>query len=653
MLFSSQRHDVDIDISMAMASDAFPSRTAPRSGVKCTQRSSITDEHEPHAQLPPPQSPSFGCSSNGSKKDHSMRRRRTTRTMVGNKHKGAGKWTSTSSFSMHVYALLLVLFLLYDLMLLVSLLEKTQTDPNNHKLQQEYLAFEPFQPGVVSLSRLRGGADGTSEQHQRPSKGQSESESRIAKDSKVPESIDIDEHYLNLNDVNMKQYNGANTLDTTTSSSVVHIFHTRFMQHQPALLELGKARLLLFELFCLPTMVHQTSQNFVWIIRTDPALHVVLRQQLIHLVQPFDNIMLVANLDNPFGNFRNWNSNMNINDANETQAAEFQPDHVWSGSIHLFQHQHHKAQDHVLIETRLDADDGLHVEFVQSVQEQALRLGVGVKQPPATETDTDVNASHGHDFPEKKKDKAKHMSIPPQSLMFFCTAEHYEWHYDGGDADADGSDDAAAYPHPSGRLLSRLEDYCITPGLSIARSPTFHKVFKHIDHTLIAMAVEECRQDIDISISGDGEHENENRHQDTNCISWNRHLIPGAIRSRTPTSAGMKYVGIGVDLNSTRDNSKSNSTSNSTSNSNSTTNSTLLMKEEQLPNVIKTEETAAQKWHQLEEHTFVRQSDASITKTYLMDHMKEIALDNLKGQCTFDHSCKKTAMQRLLRLAQG
>jgi hypothetical protein len=49
--------------------------------------------------------------------------------------------------------------------------------------------------------------------------------------------------------------------------NVVHVIQTRIMQYQPDLLHLGKARLGLFEAFCLRTMVMQSSQQFLWIIR--------------------------------------------------------------------------------------------------------------------------------------------------------------------------------------------------------------------------------------------------------------------------------------------------------------------------------------------------------------------------------------------------
>lgn len=75
-----------------------------------------------------------------------------------------------------------------------------------------------------------------------------------------------------------------------------HIIKTRFMQHQPRLLELGKARLELFKTFCLPSMLHQTTQNFFWIIYTDPELHPDLLKEMKKLLKPYPHFYLLPAL---------------------------------------------------------------------------------------------------------------------------------------------------------------------------------------------------------------------------------------------------------------------------------------------------------------------------------------------------------------------
>ena len=58
---------------------------------------------------------------------------------------------------------------------------------------------------------------------------------------------------------------------TMGKGNILHVVTTQFQQLQPNLLELGRARLRLFETFCLPTMIRQnaTDVDFSWFVMTD------------------------------------------------------------------------------------------------------------------------------------------------------------------------------------------------------------------------------------------------------------------------------------------------------------------------------------------------------------------------------------------------
>lgn len=77
---------------------------------------------------------------------------------------------------------------------------------------------------------------------------------------------------------------------------VLHLVVTRFQQYQPALLSLGRARLQLFNTFCYPSMKQQTTQNFVWLILTDPSLHSWLRTQMESTLAGHPNYFLLPRL---------------------------------------------------------------------------------------------------------------------------------------------------------------------------------------------------------------------------------------------------------------------------------------------------------------------------------------------------------------------
>jgi hypothetical protein len=72
------------------------------------------------------------------------------------------------------------------------------------------------------------------------------------------------------------------------------------MQDQGSLVALARARLELFKTFCLPTLKHQTSQRFLWIIRTDPNLNATVRDETVALLKDYPNFYLVASNKSPF-----------------------------------------------------------------------------------------------------------------------------------------------------------------------------------------------------------------------------------------------------------------------------------------------------------------------------------------------------------------
>ena len=89
-------------------------------------------------------------------------------------------------------------------------------------------------------------------------------------------------------------------LKTTTTTGyeinpeLVHVVETRFMQEQYSLLELGLARLALFESFCLPSMLTQSNGNFLWILRADPKLHPLIVKRMQELLKGKPNFILMG-----------------------------------------------------------------------------------------------------------------------------------------------------------------------------------------------------------------------------------------------------------------------------------------------------------------------------------------------------------------------
>jgi hypothetical protein len=321
------------------------------------------------------------------------------------------------------------------------------------------------------------------------------------------------------------------------------------MQEQPHLVDLGMGRLEIFKTFCLPTLVGQSSQDFVWIIRTDPMLNDTVKKPLVELLEPYPNFILVASNSNPEG-FR-------------SEIVDISPETVWSGSYELIQEYHQAAQSRVLLESRLDADDGVHYEFVEYMQTAAPLPRVG-------------------------------------EWRIWCALSHLEWH-----ADSPFHSDETDF----GFLVGIKHSGCVTPGLTMAYGVGVSREdLPRGTHQYLHKILPACNKEKTL----------------TNCLERFA-LNPGAIRARTPTSAGMAH----------------------------------LVQEHSHKKMYKhaTSQSAFQYkiWEAAEPLYRLDRKQVIQTKKYLKQHLAAIAADNLKGQCTKGHSCKQDAkiiLQQILHLAK-
>jgi hypothetical protein len=241
------------------------------------------------------------------------------------------------------------------------------------------------------------------------------------------------------------------------------------MQDQPHLIDLGLARLELLKEFPLVSLRQQTSQDFVWVIRTDPNLNETLKENLINTLESHDRHLLVASNDNP---------NIQTDDLLNLDTGS-----IWSGNYHEFTNYLSlaKSSGSVVLESRLDADDALHKDFVKTVQESA-------------------NA---------------YFTSTEAFWKIWCASCHVEWQY------------RAMWETESpeiGAILSIKDSECISTGLTIGyhRDLNAHRI-PHMKHDKLANFVPSCKK------------------QKKECLDF-VNLIPTALRARTPTSAGMLNI---------------------------------------------------------------------------------------------------------------
>ena len=157
---------------------------------------------------------------------------------------------------------------------------------------------------------------------------------------------------------------------------------------------------------------------------------------------------------------------------------------------------------------------------------------------------------------------------------------------------------------PYGYLNGVVNVHCVTPGLTVGyNTATRFSDIPESSHHLLHLVIRTC-----------GENQNLTHFvsNETECIKWMEELMPSAIRERTPTSAGM--AGLST------------------------------------PHRNFSEGLLNRMWDKLYIMMRIRKDDAIQARRYLLCHLKEIAEENLMGQCTDGHSCKQRSQHQLRRL---
>jgi hypothetical protein len=188
--------------------------------------------------------------------------------------------------------------------------------------------------------------------------------------------------------------------------------------------------------------------------------------------------LLIASNDNPPSQYHDLTTTSHANYPNDQM--------IWSGNWKDAQEYLQGNNSGRILETRLDADDGLHALFVETIQQDALS---------------------SFDFAKS-------------TWRIWCAGRHVEWQYQT----AWNEDNQ----YGSGSLVTLHFLGCITAGLTTGYSRTSDKktlTYPTTKHQSLYGSVPHCHHD----------------HHQSNCLSF-LHLTPLALRARTPTSAGMLNI---------------------------------------------------------------------------------------------------------------
>ena len=343
---------------------------------------------------------------------------------------------------------------------------------------------------------------------------------------------------------------------------VFHIIKTRFMQYQPRLVELGKARLELFKTFCLPSMLHQTTQNFFWLIYTDPDLDEYLLEEMKKLLKPYPHFYLVPSLIDKRAQ------------GGKDILRKLKPEDFHIGDTDMLFANLKYVHWLAVLESRFDADDALNIHFVEEIQRRGYDVFV--------------------------KDKGG------REWMFWCINQAVEWHWVG-------PGNPKSLQTYGALVFSRSysdDNFCHTPGLTVgvARGSFTRTVAKAPHHLLYQMLEEE---DTNCGSTYHG----------TDCVDFVTDFDQCALRSRTPTSASMANV-------------------------NSLGFKTIKQAVEQ----------SVERWTSIISNFALLPENTKNTNIYLMENMRPILEDALRGQCTEGHSCRdeaRGALEELIKMYTG
>jgi hypothetical protein len=396
-----------------------------------------------------------------------------------------------------------------------------------------------------------------------------------------------------------------------TEWPLIHIVNTRFMQEQATLTTLGMARLHLFWTFCFPTMIGQSTQQFLWIIKTDPLLctddNPVFRQ-LVETVQPYPNIYIVAS-----------NNNFLISPQLQgcwrdgAEGRDLMQSKIYTGNLTKLYQAIALREERPILETRLDADDGLHHLYLAYMQYVALQRFV---KPAPAPSSTDQQAQDGKDAATAKihRDDDSAAADTPSSTtkwLYWCTRRHLEWR----SSSPPTTNESSSKDYSAIGLLNPVEHskLCITPGITVGYnvgvkaedvpSEAHDLLYKRLVNSTACYDHPPPKEDVD----------------DPNkplCLDLVDDLLFSAVRSRTWTSAGMLNVQY-PDHN-----------------------------RHHYSSIVKTSEKF---WQLLEDRFHMNRTLAQTTQDFLHQHKAQIAYENLLGQCTSHHSCKQQAKEELER----
>lgn len=450
--------------------------------------------------------------------------------------------------------------------------------------------------------------------------------------------------------------NQSNNSSSTNNNShpwswpIIHIVNTRFMQGQGTLTSLARSRLKLLEVVTLPSLMKQSifdyatladvykdtiwedeimqlnatqmseERNvdpiFLWIIKVDPNLDKIILDELRLVLEPVKHFTIVVGSNTNYGigtkpgGWRGGEAGRDVLNAYDTGRVFFplRDDHSDDACHNMLRRAHDAREDRVVLETRLDADDALNIDYFWTLQYEALWKLI----PDIYNYDDDAQVDNQSISGDGDDDDA----IQTARWLYWCPNTHVQWNPSTSDA----SD------NPGMLQVFKMPDVCVTAGLTLGFAVgTNEENVPRYSHTAIywEITVHHLNNATSNNTRSQAMESFNDIHDcglypSSQCAVFVVDPRVSAFRSRTMTSAGMHNI-----------------------------------ETKGAPSLESDEEYmlfSDKLWeHTIEDHFGIQTEQAKEAAKFMTANYLDTVRDNLKGQCTHGHSCKVSSMEKLQR----
>lgn len=374
---------------------------------------------------------------------------------------------------------------------------------------------------------------------------------------------------------------------------------------------------------------------FLWIIKIDPYLNDTILSELQSILEPVKHFTLIVGSNTNYGvgvkpgGWRGGEAGRDILNAYDngkvyspssvtTKTMVRNMDELSSSSSSSYDYQRMKYMIHraynvrdqrVVLETRLDADDALNINYFSTLHQSAIRRLID-RRVSGKNNDDDYNDDDddGDDDDDDTSNENSSLTTKTARWLYWCPATSVQW--------IPSSSETITSKNPGTLQVLQMPQTCITPGLTLGFAMgTREENVPRYTHDRIYYQIAILHNNSNTMTKPRDIHDC-GLYPSSKCVILVDRPKVSAFRSRVMTSAGMHNIEThGVPGIKTDDHYV---------------------------------ENTSRLWeHKIEENFGIQTHKVKEVVDYLAANYLATIQDNLKGQCTHGHSCKLSTMEKL------